>query len=135
MAACLAFLLITAVPFTQTTPSSQPDSNAINIKINEQRLVQVIVRVPRDLLQADIVIELPPQVEMQGFPGRREIRWHTDLRKGKNLLNLPLVAKSEGRAELITHINHANKSKMLSLVMTINKDKLTRNGHLRPGTA
>ncbi|MEN8258404.1 MAG: zf-HC2 domain-containing protein [Thermodesulfobacteriota bacterium] len=137
VAACLAFWLMVATPVNQTTPAVQPpsSSHAINIKIHEERLVQVVVRAPRDLFQADVVIELPTQLEMAGFPGQREIRWNTNLRKGKNLLNLPLVAKSRGTAELITHISHDNKSKMLSLVMTVYNDELTRKGHYMPHTA
>lgn len=135
VAACFALWIILAGPFSQTTPPGQPPGHqAINIRINQQRLVQVIVDAPRDMLQADVVIELPPQVEVAGFPGLREIRWNTNLRKGKNLLSLPLIAKSEGIAELITHINHENKSKMLSLVMNISHDELTRKGHYTPIT-
>lgn len=129
VAACLALWLIVAGPFDQLRPPAPADQQAISIKINEQRLVQVVVNAPRDLLQAHVIIELPPQVEMAGFPGRREVRWDTNLRKGKNLLSLPLIAKGEGIAELTTHITHENKSKILSLIMNISHDELTRTGH------
>lgn len=138
IAACLAFWLIVATPFNQG--GDQPvmptaSSQAITIRINDQRLVQVVVRAPRDMQAADVMIELPAQLEMAGFPGQREIRWHADLKKGKNLLKLPLVAKSEGTAELITHITHENKSKILSLVMKVYNDELTQKGHYMPSTA
>ncbi len=135
VAACLALWIMVAAPFNPITPAGQPAHQAINIRINEHRLVQVVVNAPRDMLQADVVIELPPEVEMAGFPGRSEIRWNTNLRKGKNLLSLPLIAKSEGMAKLITHINHENKSKMLSLVMNISHDEMTRKGQYMPSTA
>ncbi len=137
IAACLAFWLIVATPINQGVPPIKPaaTSQAINIKINDERLIQVVVRAPRDLVAADVMIELPTQLEMAGFPGQREIRWNTNLKKGKNLLSLPLVAKSEGTAELKTHITHENKSKILSLVMKVYNDELTRKGHYMPNTA
>lgn len=135
LAACLAIWLMVVGSFQQPTTPVEPSQQAIAIRMNEQRLVQVIVNAPRDLAKADVVIELPPQIELAGFPGRREIRWNTNLKKGKNLLSLPLIAKSEGRAELITHINHDNKSKMLSLVMDISHDELTQTGQYPPTTA
>ena len=137
IAACLAFWLIVATPVNQGVPPVKPtaSSQAINIKINDERLVQVVVRAPRDLVAADVMIELPSQLEMAGFPGLKEIRWNTNLKKGKNLLSLPLVAKSEGTAELKTHITHENKSKILSLVMQVYNDELTQKGHYMPSTA
>ncbi|MBU0681875.1 MAG: zf-HC2 domain-containing protein [Proteobacteria bacterium] len=126
LAACLALWFMVVAPFSQISPPGLPIQQAIKIQLNEQRLVQVVVDAPRDMLKADVVIDLPPQLELAGFPGQREIRWNTNLRKGKNLLNLPLIAKSEGIAELITHINHENKSKELSLVMDISHDELTQ---------
>ena len=95
------------------------------IKINEQKIVNVVVNAPRDLHNAQVTIQLPQQVEMVGFPGSNEIEWKTDLRKGKNLLSLPLVAKSLGNVELVTRINHENKSKLLKLEMKIHDDHVT----------
>ncbi len=132
IAACLALLLMVTAPFDKQSSPIAPQQQAINIKINEHRTIQVVVNVPRDIMQADVFIELPPQVELAGFPGHREIRWSTDLHKGRNLLNLPLVAKSTGNAKLVTHINHENKSKILSLVMNVSNDELTRRGHYAP---
>ncbi len=129
------WLMVAGAPGPITPEDERPGRQTISLKINEQRLVQVMVNVPRDMLQAALVIELPPQLEVAGFPGRREIEWTTDLRKGRNLLNLPLIAKSGGMAELITHIHHENKSKMLSLVMQVFHDELTKRGQSSPAMA
>lgn len=125
LAVCLSLWLVLAGPFRPQPPAEPPARQAIQFRLHEQRLVQVMVAAPRDMLQALVVITLPPQVELAGFPGHREIRWHTDLHQGSNLLNLPLIARSEGMAELVTHINHENKSKMLSLVMHIAPDEIS----------
>ncbi|MDR9502249.1 MAG: zf-HC2 domain-containing protein [Desulfurivibrionaceae bacterium] len=129
------WLMVAGAPGPITPEHEQPGLQAISLKINEQRLVQVVVDAPRDMLQADLLIELPSQLEVAGFPGRREIEWTADLRKGRNLLNLPLIAKSGGMAELITHIHHENKSKMLSLVMHVFHDELTKRGQGSPDMA
>lgn len=131
LAACLALLLMIAGPFNHSMPEGLSVRQEINLKIDEQRLVQVVVHVPREMLLADVVIELPSQVEVAGFPGLRELRWNTTLHKGKNLLTLPLIARAGGSVQLITHISHESKSKMLSFVMNISHDELSENGQYK----
>ena len=35
---------------------------------------------------------LPEHVELEGYTGRKQIAWYTNLRKGDNVLTLPLAA-------------------------------------------
>jgi hypothetical protein len=124
IAACLV-VWITAGQFNGYHRGGEPRTPEVLIKINEQKIVNVVVNAPRDLRNAQVTIKLPQQVELVGFPGSNEIEWQTDLRKGKNLLSLPLVAKSLGNVELVTRINHENKSKLLKLEMKIHDDHAT----------
>lgn len=129
MAACLVLWLVSGLPRMINQPATELPTAQLTIKINEQKIVNVVVNVPRDLLDAHVTIELPEQVEMVGFPGRSEIEWKTDLRKGKNLLSLPIVAKRTGNVELVTRINHENKSKLLKLAMKIHNSHARGNLH------
>jgi len=129
MAACLVLWLVTGLPRMSYQPAQELPTAQVIIKINEQKIVNVVVNAPRDLLDAHVTILLPAQIEMVGFPGKKEIQWKTDLRKGKNLLSLPIIAKSTGNVELVTRINHENKSKLLKLAMKIHNSHATGNLH------
>jgi len=129
MAACLVLWLVTGLPRMGYQPAQELPPAQVIIKINEQRIVNVVVNAPRDLLDAHVTILLPEQVEMAGFPGKSEIEWKTDLRKGKNLLSLPIIAKSTGNVELVTRINHENKSKLLKLAMKIHNSHASGDLH------
>lgn len=125
MAACLILWLVTGLPRVSDYQTEGLPTAQVIIEINEQKIVNVVVNAPRDLLDAHVTIELPEQVEMVGFPGKSAIEWKTDLRKGKNLLSLPIVAKRTGNVELVTRINHENKSKLLKLAMKIHNSHAT----------
>ncbi|MBI5559500.1 MAG: zf-HC2 domain-containing protein [Deltaproteobacteria bacterium] len=119
LAASLILWLSIGMPHLPGHRTAEAPAAAVTITINEQKTVKLVVNAPRDLLNAQVTIELPSQVEMVGFPGSSEIAWTTNLRKGKNLLSLPLVAKSAGEVKLVTRINHENKSKLLRFDMKI----------------
>lgn len=125
IAACLIVWITAGLQFNGDHRPTAAQAPEVLIKINEQKIVNVVVNAPRDLHNAQVTIQLPRQVEMVGFPGSNEIEWKTDLRKGKNLLSLPLVAKSLGNVELVTRINHENKSKLLKLEMKIHDNHAT----------
>ncbi|RJX33395.1 MAG: hypothetical protein C4531_05385 [Desulfurivibrio sp.] len=129
MAACLVLWLVSGLPRMINQPANELPTAQVIIKINEQKIVNVVVNAPRDLLDAHVTIELPEQLEMVGFPGKTAIEWKTDLRKGKNLLSLPLVAKRTGNVELVTRIDHDNKSKLLKLAMKIHNSHAREDLH------
>ncbi len=129
MAACLVLWLVTGLPRMSDQQAHELPTAQVIIKIDEEKIVNVVVNAPRDLVDAHVTIELPEQLEMIGFPGKREIEWKTDLRKGKNLLSLPLVAKRTGNVELVARIDHENKSKLLKLAMKIHNSHARENLH------
>ena len=129
MAACLVLWLVSGLPRMSDHPAQELPSAQVIIKIDEEKIVNVVVNAPRDLVDAHVTIELPEQLEMVGFPGKREIEWKTDLRKGKNLLSLPIIAKRTGNVELVARIDHENKSKLLKLAMKIHNSHARENLH------
>ena len=129
LAACLVVWLVTGLPRMAHHPEKHVSAAQLIITMNEQKIVNVVVNAPRDMHDAHVTIELPEQLEMVGFPGKNEIEWTTNLRKGRNLLSLPLVAKGTGTVELVTRIDHDNKSKMLKLAMQINNSHAREDLH------
>src|SRR5436190_4998306 len=81
--------------------SLRRSSPAVTISLNEPRTIQLAFNAEHEVSQATIRLQLPEGIEVQGFPGEREIRWETDLARGINVLPLPLVATSRTGGALV----------------------------------
>lgn len=67
----------------------------------------------RDLRDVSIRLELPPQVEVDGHPGRRTLEWTDDLLAGPNKLRVPLVVMGDAQGELVATLSHEGRSRNL----------------------
>lgn len=119
LAACLAAWIMVAQPDKMVLQTPSAPVFSVTLKLHEQKTINLVVNAPQDLMNADVTIQLPRQLVMVGFPEKSEIKWTTNLRKGRNLLSLPIMAKGSGNVELVTRINHQNKSKILKVEMLI----------------
>ena len=63
--------------------------------------VRLVFRSPRALAGVTVSLRLPEGVELAGRDGRREWRWQTDLDRGGNVLELPVIVRA-GEGGLIT---------------------------------
>src|SRR5436190_11301320 len=74
--AALAASLALWIGAASLIPLLRP-SPAVTISLNEPRTIQLAFNAEREVAQATIRLQLPEGVEVQGFPGEREIRWQT----------------------------------------------------------
>lgn len=91
----------------------------LTIALHEPRDVTLAFNSVKALDGATIAIELPENVAIVGYPGRRSLEWQTNLDAGKNVLRLPVVATGTIGGELnggelkntylVAHVKHANK--------------------------
>lgn len=86
----------------------------LTIALHEPQDVTLAFHSMKVLNGATIAIELPENVAIVGYPGRRSLEWQTDLDAGKNILRLPVVATGAIGGELkntylVAHVKHANK--------------------------
>ena len=101
---------------------SAPDAIAgltIAMTMNETRRVNLMFASTNDLQDATLVVQLPTGVEVEGYAGRSEIRWSTQLQKGRNVLPLELVAISGNGGELIARVEHQSKQKTFRLNVSV----------------
>ncbi len=91
----------------------------LSIQLNETRDVKLVINSPTTLAQATFTVVLPPGVELKGYPNRREITWEGNLKPGKNLLVLPVIARAPGGGELVASISHGDKRKVFRVRMEI----------------
>lgn len=79
----------------------------------EQRIA-IAVDSPRAYERVEFVVELPPGVELIGFPGQRSVRWQGRLAEGRSRLRLPLrFGDDVSNGELVTRIVHGDGERRL----------------------
>jgi len=106
------------LPGFKSTPRSE--AVGVAIALHETRTVQLSFNAERELTGATLHIRLPDGVEIRGFPGQREIRWHTDLARGVNMLSLPLTAVAASEGTLTAQLMHGDRRTEFSVRVRVN---------------
>lgn len=79
-----------------------------------ERRIAVAFDSPRTLESVEFVVELPPGVELRGFPDQRTVRWQGRLAEGRSRLQLPLVVTPDAAdGQLVTRIVHGDSERRL----------------------
>jgi hypothetical protein len=91
----------------------------VTIALHAPHTVRLALNSERDLRQATLNIALPEGIEVEGFPGQRDIRWQTDLARGVNMLALPLVAVSAQGGILVARLEHDGRRTEFSVQLRV----------------
>ncbi|MDR9437728.1 MAG: hypothetical protein RI563_12675 [Thiohalophilus sp.] len=85
-------------------------NGAITVTLAPQqtRTVQLAFNSKQALENVRLTLQLPEQIEIDGYPGRRELSWQTNLAQGSNRLQLPLILRDRNwqGGELIARLEH-----------------------------
>jgi len=87
----------------------------VQLSPNELHKVSLVFNSPVAVTQATMSIELPGNVELAGYPGRRNLTWTTTLQQGNNRLQLPLILHGQQTGRVVTRISHGDKAKTFYL--------------------
>lgn len=87
----------------------------VTMALAEPRTVNLVFASATSLDSATLTVSLPDGIEIDGFPGQREITWQTSLNKGKNLLPLTLVALTPAGGELLARLEHKDRDRTFRL--------------------
>lgn len=101
---------------------TQTESQEISLALNNQQTVRLLFDAAADLEQVRLSIDLPANVELSGYPGQRALSWQTSLKKGQNVLALPVMAIENGQGELVAQLDYGDKQKTFRLVLKTTKD-------------
>lgn len=71
----------------------------------EVQSLRLRIESPRDFEGVRFSVELPDQVFLAGQPGIRAMTWEGRLRKGQNVLELPLVAQAGAAGRVATRVS------------------------------
>ncbi len=101
-------------------------SQIINVALNQPRTVRLVFDAEQDFEQVRLSIDLPGNMELDGYPGRHQLTWKTHLQKGQNVLALPIQALQQGQGELIAQLNYGDKEKIFKVLLTSTLDGVLR---------
>ena len=96
----------------------------ITIALAEPRTVNLVFASATALDEAMLTVSLPEGIELQGFPGQREITWETSLTQGRNLLPLTLVALTPAGGEVLARLEHDSRDRTFRLRVDVNEERL-----------
>ena len=121
--ASLAIWLVSSV-YIPDTSIEQPQT--ISISMNEAHIVRLVFDSQADFQQVNLSINLPDNMQLDGYPGRSELSWQTSLLKGQNVLHLPIMATGFGQGELLAELNYGDKVKKFRVLLKTTVDGLLR---------
>lgn len=122
--AAVASLVIWFVSSVFIADSYVEQPQMITVAMNQAQTVSLIFDSPGDIQLAELKIDLPDNMELDGYPGRRELTWQTSLKKGQNILELPVMAIGVGQGELLAQLNYDGTVKILRVVLKTIADEV-----------
>ena len=94
----------------------------ISVAMNEAQTVRLMFESQNDIEQVQLSVGLPDNMELDGYPGRRQLAWQTSLKKGENILALPIMAIDQGQGELVAELSYGDKVKTFRVVLKTGVD-------------
>jgi len=91
----------------------------VTMALEQPRTVNLVFASATPMDSATLTVILPDGIELDGFPGQREITWETSLSEGKNLLPLTLVALTPAGGELLARLEHDDRDRTFRLRVDI----------------
>lgn len=100
--------LAASLPLTGTDNTREAVyADAVEIRPTQVQEIQIAFAAQRHIDDVEFTVELPPGVELDGYPGQRVVRWNGRLKPGSSRLTLPVRATgAAGDAELVARIRH-----------------------------
>lgn len=98
---------------------------SLTMSLNETRDVSVTIDSPQAFMDVEVRVLLAGGIELEGFHGRRELKWKTDLEPGINRLTLPIVASESSGGKILVAVGQGDKQR--AFVVQIDVDGSAAN--------
>ena len=120
VAAGMAIWLLSGVLIdAPTTDPANASIPTVTMALEEPHTVNLVFSSLTALEDATLTILLPEGIELAGFEGQREITWMTNLKEGKNLLPLRLIATMPTAGELLATLRHGEDDRTFRLQVNV----------------
>lgn len=107
----------------QMQQGAEPTISTVAMTLQQPKELNLVFHSPAQFADATFVIELPDGVEVDGLPNQRVVSWQAGLRKGQNLLSIPVVARQATEGEIVARIVHGSGSKTFRMNIELNQQK------------
>jgi len=114
-------------------PTDPQSIVTIQLAPHQERKISLVFNSPVAIKQANLRLQLPPNLEISGYKNRRQLEWAADLKAGANRLTLPLIAIDTTKGNIEASITHSGKTRTFKIsVRTI---PLSTNNHINTSIA
>lgn len=98
----------------------------VQIVLHETHNLKLAFYSKQARIGATISIDLPTNVELVGFPDKRNLVWAANLTEGDNVLTLPIKALAINSGELVAKIEYGKQAKTLKVRLQTTKPNMTQ---------
>jgi hypothetical protein len=92
----------------------------VSMSVGEVKNVHLVFNSPESMDNVMVAITLPEHTKFHGRSGVNKLSWNTSLKKGKNIISLPVIAEQDKNGEIITRISSGENSKIFKIHLNIN---------------
>lgn len=107
-----SFIILFSISLLLWKPEAQHNAPA---NLLSQQQVNLLFEAPKALNNVTFTIYLPEHVEMKGHPGTRQIRWQGNIKKGKNLLSIPIIKNNINDGIITTELEYQNNKRLFEI--------------------
>lgn len=119
-----SFFLILSLGFLVWQPAQQ-SLEPMNSNVIAEKKLNLLFEAPKALENVTFTVTLPGDIEMQGFPGLKQVSWQGSIKQGKNLLSIPIISNKVNEAIIITELSHQNTKRTFKI--NYRNDKLGKH--------
>lgn len=92
--------------------------------LNEPSQVNFLVNAKHAIDDVIFSLNVPPELELYGYTGQQTLSWSGKLKKGNNLLTIPVVALTHHSATLVMEIKHNDAVKEYKVLVDVKQNNV-----------
>lgn len=115
LAAALAASVFFGIMIVLISQPSEGPSPVATSRI--EKTIKVVFQAEQALDNVTFSLILPPHVKLQGHLKKANVQWTGSLRRGRNLMTLPLVATNANEGRIFMEIIHGSERKRFEVPM------------------
>ena len=111
--------MILGQPVNDSATVDQVPIAGLSFTIGAPKTIRFSIDSADELTDANLVVMLPAGIEVVGFDLQRKIEWTTTIKKGPNILELPIVVLSGTGGTIFARVEHQNKTKTFEFTISV----------------
>lgn len=124
---CTVFALHQSVSPTldRTNPMiSAQDVDVVNLTVAQMKNVKLLFESAVEMKGVYVTVDLPEYLEVHGYAGRQTLKWRSDIIKGNNVLQLPVIARAPHAGELTAILSIGDAQRVFKVhIIAIDGDR------------